>query len=123
MDVLSWKRNRPELTGAIVLARRPGENGLVGLIETSLFMIWSSTRVRFWWTDVIRNPELGLTFDVDGMKDAIAHANHCRRQHPSWEITVWDAKDPHLPIVIDWNAWTDADEKFGHRNPAFTMKE
>ncbi|MER9482366.1 hypothetical protein NKI74_23710 [Mesorhizobium sp. M0494] len=86
--ILSWKRNRPILNGAVVLARRPGENGLVGLIESSLFMNWSSTRVRFWWTDIITDAALGLTFDVDGIKDAEAHASHSRRKYPDWDITV-----------------------------------
>ncbi|CAN7756226.1 hypothetical protein LJN214_006867 [Mesorhizobium sp. LjNodule214] len=122
-NVLSWKRSRAQLEGAIVLARRPGQNGLVGLIETSLFMNWSPTRVRFWWTDIITDAALGLTFDVDGMKDAEAHAKHCRGQYPAWEIIVWDAHDENLPISIDWNAWAAADDKYGHRNPPFAMKE
>ena len=85
-------------------------------------MNWSSIRVRFWWTDIISDPTLGLTFDVDGMRDAEAHAKHCRREHPSWEITVWDAHDQNLPISIDWNAWAQADDKYSHRNPTFAMK-
>jgi hypothetical protein len=121
-NVLCWKRNRLKLKGAIVLARRPGQNELVGLIETSLFMNWSSTRVRYWWTDIISDPSLGLAFDVDGIRDAEAHAKHCRREHPSWEIAVWDAHDQNLPISIDWNAWAEADDKYGHRNPTFAMK-
>ncbi|MER8461066.1 hypothetical protein NKJ70_19685 [Mesorhizobium sp. M0092] len=122
-NVLSWKRSRPQLKGAIVLARRPGENGFVGLIETSLFMNWSPTRVRFWWTDIISDAALGLTVDVDGMKDAEAHAKHCRGHHPNWEITVWDAHDENLPISIDWNDWADANDKYCDRNPTFAMKE
>ncbi|MER9836166.1 hypothetical protein NKJ28_14455 [Mesorhizobium sp. M0145] len=123
MKILSWKRDRPKLNGAVVLARRPGENQFVGLIETSLFMNWSPTRVRFWWTDIISDAALGLTFDVDGSGDAEAHARHCRRKQPNWEITVWDAHDENLPIWIDWNAWADADDKYSHRNPTFAMKE
>ena len=123
MDVLSWKRNRPKLKGTLVLARRPGENELVGLVETSLFMNWSPTRVRFWWTDIISDAALGLTFEVDGLDDAGAHARHCRRQNPNWEIKVWDAHDPDLPVVIDWAGWSNTVDKYGHRNPAFTMKE
>ncbi|MER9216928.1 hypothetical protein NKI54_33965, partial [Mesorhizobium sp. M0663] len=112
-----------EIRAYIVLARRPDENSLVGLIETSLFMNWSSTRVRFWWTDIISDAALGLRFDVDGMRDAEAHGRHCRAKHPNWEITVWDAHDENLPISIDWNAWADADDKYCHRNPTFAMKE
>ncbi|TIL95672.1 MAG: hypothetical protein E5Y73_05340 [Mesorhizobium sp.] len=100
-NILSWKRKRPKFNGAIVLARRPGENGLVGLTETSLFMNWSSTRVRFWWTDIISDAALGLQFNVDGRDDAEVHARHCRSMHPTWEITVWDAHDEDLPILID----------------------
>ncbi|MER8601017.1 hypothetical protein NKH09_24535 [Mesorhizobium sp. M1339] len=122
-NVSSWKRNRPRLKGAIVLARRPDENGLVGLIETSLFMVWSATRVRFWWTDIISDAALGLRFDVDGMRDAEAHARHCREEHPNWEITVWDVHDENLPISIDWNAWAEADDKYSNRNPTFAIKE
>ncbi|MES0032721.1 hypothetical protein [Mesorhizobium sp. M0040] len=120
--ILSWKRDQPILNGAVVLARRPGENGLVGLVETSLFMNWSSTRVRFWWTAIITDAALGLTFDVDGINDAEAHASHSRRKHPNWEITVWDAHDDNLPISIDWTGWANADDKYCHRNPTFAMK-
>lgn len=120
--IVSWKQNRPKLKGAVVLARRPGDNGLLGLIETSLFMNWSSSRVRFWWTDIISNAALGLEFNVDGMNDAEVHARHCRSTYPTWEISVWDARDQNLPISIDWSAWTEAGDKYTHRNPMFIMK-
>lgn len=123
MDVVSWKRKRPNLKGAIVLARLPGGNGFVGLVETSLFMTWSPSRVRFWWTAIVSDPALSLTFDVDGLRDAEAHARHCRGKHPNWEITVWDVHDENLPISIDWNAWADADDKYSNRNPTFAMRE
>jgi hypothetical protein len=122
-NVELWKRNRLKLKGAIVLARRPGDNGLLGLVETSLFMNWSTTHVRFWWTDIISNARLGLRFDVNGPIDAKAQATHWRRANPSWEITVWDAHDVNLPVSIDWKVWEKADGKYSNRNPAFIMRE
>lgn len=121
--VLSWKRNQPLPRGAVVLARRPWDNALVGLIETSLFMKWSPSQVRFWWTDIITNSTLGLQFNVDGMSDAAAHAAHCLAKHPNWEVQIWDAHDPNLPITIDWQDWIETSDKYCHRNPNFTMKE
>jgi len=121
-NIQLWKRNRLKLKGAIVLARPPGRNGLLGLVETSLFMNWSSTRVRFWWTDIISDARLGMRFDVDGLNDANAHARHCQRENPGWEVTVWDAHDANLPVAIDWDEWEKADDKYSDRNPAFSMK-
>lgn len=122
-NVHMWKRNRLKLKGAIVLARRPGGNGLLGLVETSLFMNWSTTRVRFWWTDIISDARLGLRFDVNGLDDAEAQAKHWLCENPGWEITVWDAHDVNLPVAIDWKAWEKADDKYSNRNPPFAMRE
>ena len=95
----------------------------MGLVEASLFMNWSTTRVRFWWSDTISDARLGLRFDGNGLDDAKAQARHWRRENPGWEIAVWDAHDVNLPVSIDWKAWEKADDKYSNRNPPFAMRE
>ena len=112
------------LPGVIVLIRRPGANAYEGYVEHSFSMDYSGSHVNFWW----QSPE------HDGKRYAEAHAADIRRHHQDWEVEVWDARDPKLPVTLDWEVWIEAQahnpntlsgvsNKFAARNIPFRMRE
>jgi hypothetical protein len=108
----------------VVLARKPGENGLSGLIELSFAMDWSAERVNMFWTGTAYSI-LGK-HEIDGREWATDNCKSMSRHHPDWDISVYDAHAEDCPIEIDWDRWTLAmttnTNKYYKRNAPFTMK-
>lgn len=120
---VNWHKGHGTVGGALILAQRPGENKLLGLMETSLFMRWSSDRVRFWPSLTIVDRASNSLWKFDGAVEARLHAERSRRENPGWLIEAWDAYHKDLPIVINWSEWHESSDKFMVRNPGFSMRE
>ena len=116
------EEERRQRQGAIVLRRKPGDNAYEGLVEHSFNMGWMKDCVRFWWTGPCYWAGIPMG-DIDGMADAGAQADHYRKINPDYEFLVLDARAEDLPVVLDWESWVIAKNKFNDRNIKFTMKE
>lgn len=108
----------------VILARRPEENAFIGYVEQSFHMEWSNEYVLIhistWW----KEDEIKKEFE------------DIKKKHPSWGENIWlyEVHDENLPIVIDFEAWLDANahnpntfsgvtNKYKARNAPFKMKE
>ncbi len=117
----------------VLIARVPQANKYRGYVELSFSMDWHDEAVNIWWSGPATS-NLGGSFNIDGRLEIERHAAELVTRHPDWTIEIWDAKDPLLPIVIDWEKWLDAQaynpntlsgvtNKFAARNAPFVMKE
>ena len=99
-------------------------NAYQGYVEQSFSMSWSSNHV------LIYTNSWG-----DGRKQAEEAKQDSERIIYMWALEVYDARDTEkLPIVIDWEAWIEAqafnpntlsgvNDKFKARNAPFKMKD
>lgn len=116
------EEQRLALRGAIVLRKRRGDNAYEGLIEHSFCMDWSKDRVRFFWTGKAYWGDVPMG-EIDGLVDAHDQAKVYRQRYPEDIILVFDAHAEDLPIIIDWDFYSKARNKFDDRNVKFVMKE
>ncbi len=95
------------------------DDGYHGLVEHSMAIAAHTSRVRLWWTWGV----------ADGRADAENNAKYATGARAA---DIWDAHDPALPIVIDWDGWVRDNEpaktlsgvrdKFRARNAMFTIR-
>ncbi|TLX16763.1 hypothetical protein [Rhizobium sp. MHM7A] len=117
--------------GAILLRMSKGDNAYKALVENSFSMDWKTDSVRFFWSGKAYSI-LG-THELDGFQDAEDQRAHYQSKYPDDVLTVFDVRDPNLPIIIDWEEWQKNREhgrqddrrwrKFLARNPSFKMKD
>ncbi len=96
------------------------DDGYRGLVEHSMTLGTDKSRVRLWWTKAEW---------TDGRTNAEASAKYTSDARA---VDIWDAHDPALPIVIDWDGWVRDNEpaktlsgvrdKFKARNALFTVR-
>jgi hypothetical protein len=122
------------LPGMIILVREPGANAYQGYVEHSWSMGYDPGHTNLFWSGVGRDNIFGITMTLVAERDIAHHVEAIKKSHPDWEVTTWNAHDPELPVILDWEAWIDAQafdpntlagvsNKFKARNIPFTMKE
>lgn len=117
--------------GAILLRLSKGDNAYSALVENSFSVDWRTDSVRFFWSGKAYSI-LG-THELDGFQDAEDQREHYQLKYPDDVLTVFDVRDPNLPIIIDWSEWQKNREygrqddkrwrKFLARNPSFKMTD
>lgn len=113
------------LPGYVILGNEPGANHLSAIIERSWSMDKSQDRVLFWFV----RPDMKA-------ERVYKNCEHYRDMFSKdgAEYQIWDARDPNLPIEINWEEWLWAQtfddkkvsgvrDKFRGRNPEFKMLE
>lgn len=121
-----------DLAGYVILVRKTADEPYEGYVEQSFGMGFDPKRVNFWWSGEAHS-NFGTKHTIDGRESAMRHAETIEKNHPDWSVEVWDAHNEDLPIVIDWNAWADAQahdpntlsgvsDKYKARNAPFTVK-
>lgn len=116
------KKKLRELTSWVILCKKPGENALQGRIENSFNMDFHHSRVQIltstWWTET-------------RLQDIVTDL---QERAPTWDFFLYEIHDEKLPIVINFEAWLDAQahdpnsiygvrDKFDARNAPFVMKD
>lgn len=125
---------KPHLQGYIVLGRKKGDNSYLGTIENSFSLGLSKDFVQFHWSSDNATSNFGGNFKVDGLECATETKEYHSRIDPDIEFEIYDVHDEEkLPVIIDWDQWREdssaaatlsgVKNKFGARNPKFTMKE
>lgn len=123
-----------KLPGLIILGRAPGVNAWHGYVEHSMSMGWDADHVNYWWSGTGTDAIFGFTMTIDAQRDVDSHMETIKKNKPDWEIKVFDVFDPDLPVVLDREAWMQANrydpnklsgvsDKFKARNIPFKMKE
>lgn len=116
-----------QFKGFVILGNLPGENHVSGFVEHSFSMGWDRSHVNMW----VWHPEWGYFKTEDPVRD------NCQKyadKYKEQNAKVWDIHDPDLPIVLDIEAWIDAQaynpntlsgvsDKFKARNAPFKMKD
>lgn len=112
-----------EHAGYVVIGRAPGDNAYCGVVEHSFHMDTSKDRVCFFWTGTA-DSILGQ-FQIDGYEDARHYLEHFSKTRPDMKFEVHDVHSPECPVVVDLDAWYNAQgcgNKFNKRNMPFTMR-
>ena len=93
------------LQGYIILIKKPNDSNLYGPIEDSFSLNITKNQTFFYWDS--RGSKLWR--EMDGKKWVEKDLEYWKRQHPDWEMKVYNPRDnDNLPIVIDWEVWLDA---------------
>lgn len=114
--------------GAIILSKIDGANHFHGFVEHSFSMGWDSSYALFFYDCFDKKGNITSR----GCDEAEDFAK--RQRVDGKEVEVWNVHDENLPVVLDWEAWIDAqaynpntlsgvNNKFKARNIPFTMKE
>ncbi len=95
-----------------VILRRV-DNEYKGIIEESFSMGVSSEYVRLWWSG--RAYSFLGEITLDACKDASYNCHHA-------DDVIYNPLSNDCPVVIDFDVWEKATDKFGKRNPPFKLK-
>jgi hypothetical protein len=127
-----WREKFRQFRGFVILGQDAKVNHPSGYVERSFSMDWDAGHVllALWhpqWGRV--KTEAACRIDVDHWLASVSIT-----QSGMADVRAWDIHDPALPIVIDLEAWIDAQafnpntlsgvsDKFKARNAPFVMKE
>ncbi len=110
-DVLKYDLGRLMPIRCVI---QTSEDGVItGLTEESFSMGWETNRVNIFWSSKAYSI-LGEHV-IDGVKGAEENAERLGGE-------VIDPLSPDSPIVIDWQKWRAATNKYDKRNAHFVIK-
>lgn len=126
-----------KLPGFVILGKEAGANAYtLGYVENSFSMQVKPAQTNFWWVGTARS-NFGSTHELTTERVRKTVDEHCKdlnKSHPGTEFTVWDVRDPEIPVEFDWETWlwgsqrsdktlSGVVEKYAARNLHFRMKE
>ena len=96
-----------------IVLRKNSDGILEGLCEDSFSMSFSGNCVRIWWS--------GKAYSVIGehILNGIEDAEHNAKDGD----LILDPLSDDCPVIIDWDRWIKASDKYGKRNAYFVIKE
>ena len=117
-------RLRNELELRIILFRKPDDNSWTGYIENSFSMGEDKGHTLMFFTGKYSN----------AVRESTEHVANIRALHPSFDIHIFDPRAEDLPVILDWEAWINAQaynpntlsgvsHKFKARNIPFKMPD
>jgi hypothetical protein len=101
-----------KLAGYIVLIKKPGDTQWYGPVGHSFSMEVLPWRTQFFWSSDCTPGNSGTDpHIIDGKDSAYESIGYWKGLYPRWNFFIYDARnDAALPVVIDWDAWMDANQ-------------
>jgi hypothetical protein len=97
-------------SGFIVLCRNKSGGDYLAVFEDDFSMGISETQAYYFWSSNSSASALGGSM-ISTMEEANIHKKDFAKRFPDMEFKIWNVSSNSLPIVLDWDAYLDANDQ------------